>query len=103
MQASKIFSGTIRFARRIGDSAAESGGLRRWLTRPTIWPADFARRANLPQSAALISPPNQQYIPCRPVSQEGRFAVVTDVRRDAVDADGALTKALEVDGEVVWS
>jgi hypothetical protein len=25
------------------------------------------------------------------------------VRRDAVDADGALTNALEADGEVVWS
>jgi hypothetical protein len=34
---------------------------------------------------------------------EGRFAIVTDVRRDAVDADGALTNALEADGEVVWS
>ena len=26
-----------------------------------------------------------------------------NARRDAVDTDGALTKALEVDGEVVWS
>jgi hypothetical protein len=34
---------------------------------------------------------------------EGRLAIVTDARRDAVDADGALTKALEADGEVVWS
>jgi hypothetical protein len=25
---------------------------------------------------------------------EGRFAIVTDVRRDAVDVDGALTNAL---------
>jgi hypothetical protein len=25
------------------------------------------------------------------------------VRRDAVDADGALTNALEADGEAVWS
>ena len=38
-----------------------------------------------------------------PVSTKGRFAIVTDVRRGAVDADGALTKALEADGEVVWS
>ena len=29
--------------------------------------------------------------------RHGRWA------RDAVDADGALTKALEADGEVVWS
>ena len=29
-----------------------------------------------------------------PAHTEGRFAIVTDVRRDAVDAGGALTKAL---------
>jgi hypothetical protein len=29
------------------------------------------------------------YIHDRPASQEGRFAVVTSVRRDAVDAEGA--------------
>jgi hypothetical protein len=34
---------------------------------------------------------------------EGRLAIVTDAGRDAVDADGALTNALEADGEAVWS
>ena len=34
---------------------------------------------------------------------KGRIAIVTDAGRDAVDADGALTNALEADGEVVWS
>jgi hypothetical protein len=34
---------------------------------------------------------------------EGRLAIVTDAGRDAVDADGALTNALEADGEDVWS
>ena len=34
---------------------------------------------------------------------EGRFAIVTDVRRDAVDADAPLTNGAEADGEVVWS
>ncbi len=29
------------------------------------------------------------YIHDRPASLEGRFAIVTDVRRDAVDAEGA--------------
>jgi hypothetical protein len=29
-----------------------------------------------------------------PLVHEGRFAIVTDVERDAVDAGGALTKAL---------
>ena len=39
-----------------------------------------------------------------PLLHEGRFAIVTDVGRDAVDAGGALTKALILaDGEVVWS
>jgi hypothetical protein len=39
----------------------------------------------------------------RLVPPEGRFAIVTDAGRDAVDADGALTNALEADGEAVWS
>jgi hypothetical protein len=52
-------------------------------------PRRFARRANLPQSGSLISPPNQQYIPCRLVPKEGRFAIVTNAGRDAVDADRA--------------
>jgi hypothetical protein len=34
---------------------------------------------------------------------EGRLEIVTDARRDAVDADGAIDEALEADGEVVWS
>ena len=38
-----------------------------------------------------------------PSHTEGRFAIVTDAGRDAVDAGGALTKALAADGEVVWS
>jgi hypothetical protein len=42
-----------------------------------------------------ISPPSRL--------TEGRIAIVTDARRDAVDAAGALTNALEADGEVVWS
>ena len=39
-----------------------------------------------------------------PVPHEGRFAIVTDVRRDAMDADGAQRRsAPDADGEVVWS
>jgi hypothetical protein len=49
----------------------------------------FARRANLPQSAALISTPNQRHNLHYPAPTEGRFAIVTNVGRDAVDADGA--------------
>ena len=41
--------------------------------------------------------------PAIPSQIEGRFAIVTDVGRDAVDADGALTNAPDADGEIVWS
>ena len=54
--------------------------------------------------AVLLETPNQQHLSCVPFPQEGRIAIVTDVRRDAVDADGAERRtALEADGEVVWS
>ena len=38
-----------------------------------------------------------------PSHLQGRIAIVTDAGRDAVDADGALTNALEADGKDVWS
>ena len=48
--------------------------------------------------------PNQTYINRCPASLEGRFAIVTDVKRDAVDADGAADERAHLaDGEVVWS
>jgi hypothetical protein len=47
--------------------------------------------------------PNQIIIRPVPPLSEGRFAIVTDVRRDAVDADAPLTNGAEADGEVVWS
>jgi hypothetical protein len=34
---------------------------------------------------------------------EGRIAIVTDARRDAVDAAALLTNSASADGEVVWS
>ena len=40
------------------------------------------------------SEPKSPYIPRRPVPLEGRFAIVTDAGRDAVDAEALLTKAL---------
>jgi hypothetical protein len=39
--------------------------------------------------------------PSRPI--EGRFAIVTDAGRDAVDADAPITNGAEADGEGVWS
>jgi hypothetical protein len=53
---------------------------------------------NIPVS---IRPKSPAY-PCHPVPNEGRFAIVTDVRRDAVDAEALLTNSAKADGEVVW-
>jgi hypothetical protein len=33
------------------------------------------------------------YMICRPVPKEGRFAIVTNAGRDAVDADGAFDES----------
>jgi hypothetical protein len=49
------------------------------------------------------SDPNHRLIPCCPVPNEGRFAIVTNVERDAVDAEALLTNSAKADGEVVWS
>jgi hypothetical protein len=38
-----------------------------------------------------------------PASLEGRFAIVTDARRDAVDADVPITNGAEAYGKDVWS
>jgi hypothetical protein len=47
--------------------------------------------------------PNQLYMPAVPPRFEGRFAIVTDVGRDAVDADALLTNGADANGEDVWS
>jgi hypothetical protein len=36
-------------------------------------------------------------------SVRGALAIVTDVERDAMDADAPITNGVEADGEVVWS
>jgi hypothetical protein len=38
-----------------------------------------------------------------PPTPKGRFAIVTNVGRDAVDAEVPLTKGTEADDEDVWS
>ena len=38
-----------------------------------------------------------------PASSEGRFAIVMNVGRDAVDVAAPLTNGANADGEVVWS
>jgi hypothetical protein len=47
--------------------------------------------------------PNHFTYCCRPASPEGRFAIVTDVRRDAVDVAVSLTNGTQADGKDVWS
>jgi len=47
--------------------------------------------------------PNHNYTSRHLVPSEGRFAIVTDAGRDAVDVDALLTNGAEADGEVVWS
>jgi hypothetical protein len=39
--------------------------------------------------------------PSRPT--EGRFAIVTDAGRDAVDAEAPITNGVDADGKAVWS
>ena len=66
------------------------------------------------RSAKFLSSPSRKnisvfqkrkssYMSSRPASLEGRFAIVTDARRDAVDADAPMTSGADADGEVVWS
>jgi len=53
--------------------------------------------------AVLLETPNQQHPSRVPLSQEGRFAIVTDVEAGCGGRfDCALTNAAEADGEVVW-
>jgi hypothetical protein len=53
--------------------------------------SDLASPARFPNIFRFSFHPNHIHILGRPVPKEGRFAIVTDVRRDAVDAGGALT------------
>jgi hypothetical protein len=43
------------------------------------------------------------YLAHIPPRQEGRLAIVTNARRDAMDAEVPLTSGAEADGEIVWS
>jgi hypothetical protein len=79
----------------------------RWLLQATGWASTPARAAEFsepfqsdlacpvlaPKIFLFPSDPNHRLIPRRPVPNEGRFAIVTDVGRDAVDADALLTNS----------
>jgi hypothetical protein len=55
------------------------------------------------KNISVFPKPKSSYMSSRPASLEGRFAIVTDARRDAVDADAPITNGAEADGEDVWS
>jgi hypothetical protein len=57
------------------------------------------RIKNIPVSFRPKSPAYSSY----PVPNEGRFAIVTNVGWDAVDAEALLTNSAKADGEVAWS
>src|SRR5258708_9602008 len=66
------------------------------------WFVDFLS-SPLSKNISVFPKSKSSYMIRRPASLEGRFAIVTDARRDAVDADAPETNGTEADGEVVWS
>jgi hypothetical protein len=79
------------------------GFIARWSRFVEAIQADSTCPAMIAKIFLFSFNPNHFTYSDRPASSEGRFAIVTNVRRDAVDADGALTNAPEADGEAVWS
>jgi len=65
--------------------------------------SDSARPVPFQKIFRFAARPNQIHILAIPSHKEGRFAIVTDVRRDAVDVAVSLTNGAKADGEVVWS
>jgi hypothetical protein len=57
---------------------------------------DSSCPASLSKIFSFSPDPNHPHIRSRPVPLEGRLAIVTDAGRDAVDVDGALTRALDL-------
>jgi hypothetical protein len=62
---------------------------------------EFVERNHTGSACPVVSPkiflfpsdPNHRLIPDYPAPNEGRFAIVTDVGRDAVDAEALLTNS----------
>ena len=67
--------------------------------------SNSANRLSSPirKNISVFPKSKSNYMIRRPVPLEGRFAIVTDAGRDAVDADALLTNGAEADGEDVWS
>jgi hypothetical protein len=80
----------------------------------SIAPSDYPTSKSKRPSNKSKSSPSVKNIPIfrnrkslvyfrHPVPLEGRFAIVTDAGRDAVDVDAPITNGTKADGEVVWS
>jgi hypothetical protein len=57
----------------------------------------------IPAILAQTRRANQWFESARLTRQEGRLAIVTNVRWDAMDADALLTNSADAYGEDVWS
>jgi hypothetical protein len=65
---------------------------------------DLGELSSPPMKNILIFRNGKSWVYSRPSRlPEGRFAIVTDAGRDAVDVDAPLTNGAKADGEVVWS
>jgi hypothetical protein len=86
--------------RSVGDAQASHA-----IARPANQPIHLIPAVQPPFAKIFLffRTPNQNYTIRRPASLEGRFAIVTDARRDAMDADAPITNGAQADGEVVWS
>jgi hypothetical protein len=65
--------------------------------------ADSISPVPLAKIFPFLSDPNHFISRTIPPHHEGRFAIVTDVRRGAVDAGVPTTNGTEADGKDVWS
>jgi hypothetical protein len=81
---------------------------RRWVSQglnPSYRPTGKSAKTCLaPHAKIFLFFRNENQTICsqsRPT--EGRFAIVTDAGRDAVDADVPITNGADADGEDVWS
>jgi hypothetical protein len=68
-----------------------------------LTPRHFPLSSPLCKNISVFPNPKSELYDSPSRLTEGRFAIVTDARRDAVDADAPITNGVEADGEVVWS
>jgi hypothetical protein len=66
--------------------------------------AQIVRRASLPQARDVAENQNRGHDLPRPASARGALRIVTNARRDAMDADRVARRATcDADSKVVWS